>query len=206
LGRKGRGKFKTEVLEGIPTARLPYVHSAVFGDRFYLFYTPSGGTVNNFAFVLDLLTGTIAREAYGSGKGVVTTFQFEGAFVGCLSDGTAIRFEASPTGSVSDCSVLTREINAAVDTWMAGRQYVYCSDSASTPNVVWNNFPEGQTVTSAISLDAAGTEVRTNRASALGKGIRGKSVQLGISGTILGGTEIYQWQVETEDRVTGADV
>jgi hypothetical protein len=194
------------ILEGIPAARIPFVNSAVFNDRFYLFYTQEGRTVNDYSFVLDLMTGTIAREFYGDGKGVVTTFQFEGNFIGCLSDGTAIEFEASPTGSVSGCSVLTREINAMNDTWMAGRQVVYCSDSASTPNAVWNNYPEGDNVTSAIDLNADGSNVRTNRYTALGKGIRGKSVQLGLSGTILGGTKIYQWQVETEDRVSGADV
>lgn len=203
---RNRSMDVKNILEGIPAARVPFVNAAVFGERYYLFYTQSGRTVNDYAFVLDLLTGSIAREFYGDGKGVVTTFQFDGSFIGCLSDGTAIKFEATPTGSVTGCSILTREINAMNDTWMAGRQVVYCSDSASTPNAVWNNFPEGQTVTSAISLDAAGTEVRTNRYTALGKGIRGKSVQLGLSGTILGGTQIYQWQVETEDRVSGADV
>lgn len=203
---RARSMDVKNVLEGIPTARLPFVNSAVFGERFYLFYTPPSGTINNYAFVLDLMTGTIAREYYGATKGVVTTFQFEGAFVGCLSDGTAHQFEASPTGSVEGCSVLSREITAAFDTWSAGRQVFYASDSASTPNAVWNNYPDGQTVTSAIDLNAAGSDVRTNRYTALGKGIRGKSVQLGISGTILGGTEIYQWQVETEDRVSGADV
>lgn len=194
------------ILEGIPTARLPYVNAAVFGERYYLFYTQEGRSVNDYAFVLDLLSGTLQREFYGNGKGVVTTFQFEGNFVGCLSDGTAIKFEATPTGSVPGCSVLTREVNAMVDTWSAGRQIVYCSDSSSTPNAVWNNYPEGQTVTSPINLDSAGTEVRTERYTALGKGIRGKSVQLGLSGTFIGGTEIYSWQVETEDRVSGADV
>lgn len=203
---RARSMDVKNVLEGIPAARLPFVVGTVFGERFYLFYTPSGGTINNYAFVLDLMMGTIAREYYGATKGVVTTFQFEGAFVGCLSDGTAFEFEASATGSVDGCSVLSREITAAFDTWSAARQVIYCSDSASSPNAVWNNYPDGQTVTSVIDLNAAGSDVRTNRYTALGKGIRGKSVQLGISGTILGGTEIYSWQVETEDRVSGADV
>ena len=203
---RNRSMDVKNILEEIPAARVPFVVGATFGDRYYLFYTPSGGTINNYAFVLDLLTGTIAREFYGNTKGVVTTFQFEGNFIGCLSDGTAFRFEADPTGSVAGCSVLSREINAAFDTWMAGRQVVYCSDSASTPNAVWNNYPDGQTVTSVLDLNAAGSDVRTNRYTALGKGIRGKSVQLGISGTIVGGTDIYSWQVETEDRVSGADV
>lgn len=203
---RNRSMDVKNILEGIPTARVPFVNAAVFGERYYLFYTQSGRTVNDYSFVLDLMTGTIAREFYGNGKGVVTTFQFEGAFVGCISDGTAIQFEASPTGSVAGCSVLTREITAQFDTWMAGRQVFYTSDSASTPDAVWNNYPAGDTVTSSISLDSDASDVRTNRYTALGKGIRGKSVQLGLSGTMIGGTQIYSWQVETEDRVSGADV
>jgi len=194
------------ILDGIDTARLPYVNSAVFNDRFYMFYTQEGQTVNNTAFVYDLTNGSIVRETYGTVRGVLCTFEFEGHFIGCLSDGTAIEFESGVTGTVGSCSIVTRELTSFQETWMANRQIVYTSDSDSTPVMSWINYPAGDTVTSNLDIESDAGNVRTTRKTALGVGARGKSIQFSMTGTLKSGTEIFSWQVETEDRVSQSDV
>lgn len=193
------------VLEGITSARLPYVNSAVLNDRFYLFYTQSGQSVNNTAFVIDLMNGSIVRETYGTDRGVVCTFMFEGNLIACLADGTAFEVEGGGSGTVGSCSLVSRELTSTEATWAAERQHVYSNDNESTPTMSWINYPAGDTVTATLDLDPATGNVRADRYTALGKGARGKSIQFSITGTLDSGTEIYDWQVETSDRVSQAD-
>jgi hypothetical protein len=194
------------ILEGIPSTRISYVNSAVFNDRLYMFYTPSGVTVNNSAFVIDLTNGSLVRDYYGATKGVVTTFMFEGAFVACHSDGTMAQLESDTAASVTSCSLVSREIVAFEDTWLADRQRFFTSDATMTPTAAWYAYPSGSSVTDSISFNSAGTDVRTDRFTGLSKGIRGKSIQFGLSGAMVSSTQIYAWQVETENRVSAGDV
>jgi hypothetical protein len=45
-----------DVLYAIPASRIPYIESAIYRDRLYVGYTPSGGTKNTNALVFDART------------------------------------------------------------------------------------------------------------------------------------------------------
>ena len=196
-----------DILDGIPSAYISKACSGVFDDFYYLFYTPSGQTVNNRAIVIDLISGSLSRFSFSLG---VTSVVVNGSrLLGFMSDGTILNI-ASGSSTVSGVSIATREYKADQrmgSYWSGKRQRIFVDDDPNTITASWTAYPSGSSVTdAALSENSAGSDVRTDRYTAINKAIRGKTIKFGLSGTMNAGTRLYEWQVEAEGRSSGADV
>ncbi len=205
-GLETRSHDVKDVLDGIPSPTLPATYGiskawgAVYDDRYHLFYCKSGDTSNKYSFVIDLISGTLVQDSYATG--IVCTFQFGGKLIGVKSDGTGTQLE-SGTSDVT-VNVLSREIVTDGDSWLMERQRIYAdSNAGKSLTMSWTGFPIGAApITSSIPLDPVASSVRIDVSTALGKGISGRSIQAGFTGAIPGGKKIYEWEFETENRVS----
>lgn len=194
----GQSLAVKNILEGISTSNVSKVVGTVYDDRFYLFYTPSGQASNNSAFVFDMLSSTLTRDTLE--YGVVATVVFDSKFLAFMSNHTVRRLEVGNANV--NIALQSREIGTDGESWQAGRQRVYCDDTNSTVTMSWTSFRNGATLTDSIDTNADGTDVRTDRLTSLGKSVRGRSIQFGLTGAIPGGTKLYHWSVEQEDRIS----
>lgn len=188
-----------DILDGISSSRIGKAVGATYDDRYYLFYSPSGSSINKHAFVFDLLSGTLTKDDYDL-LGIVAAVNFQSKLLAFMSDGTIRQLEAG-TSNVT-INISSREIGTDGDSWQAGRQRIYCDDTNSSMIMKWSGFKSGQVATDTISTNADGADVRTDRLTALGKSLRARSVQFAMTGAVPGGSKIYHWSVEQEDRVT----
>ena len=196
---EGRSQDVKDILDGIPVASIGKAWGAVYNDRYHLFYTKSGDTTNKVSFVVDLLSGTLVQDSYSTG--VVCSFMFGGKLILVKSDGTATQLEAG-TSDVT-VSVTSRELVTDGDSWLMDRQRIYADANVGKSFAMsWTGYPQGNSVSSSVPLDPVLGSVRIDVVSPLGKGISGRSIQAGFSGAIPGGKRIYEWEFETEARVS----
>ena len=197
-----------DVLDGIPappsmTYGVSKAVGAFYDDRYHVFYCANGDTTNKTAFVVDLISGTLVQDTYS--VGIVCTFSIAGKLVLVKTDGTATQLESG----ISDVtiSVKTRELVTDGDSWLMERQRVY-SDCAAGKNLTmtWTGYPLGNSMMSVIPLDSVSGSVRVDVLSKLGIGLVGRSIQAGLAGTVPGGMRLYEWEFETEARVSQGTV
>jgi hypothetical protein len=194
-----------DILDGISTANGKLACSAVFDDRYYMFYAPSGQSVNNAAIVVDLISGTLTRDTYT--VGVASAIVNGSRLLAFMSDGTMRQLESSTPATVTGVSVVSRELGTANDSWMAGRQRIYSDGAAATTaTLTWTPYKVGAAgaKTTTMSLAPSAGETRTDTLCALGTGVKGRSIQMEFSGNMPSGTKFYAWQVEADGRVQEA--
>ena len=209
-GLESRSYDVKDILDGIPSPTIPTTYGitktwgAVFDDRYHLFYCKNGDTTNKYSFVVDLISGTLVQDSYSTG--IVCTFQMGSKLIGVKSDGTASQLEAG--ASDVTISVTSREIVTDGDSWLMERQRIYAeSNTGKSLTMSWTSFPTGAApITSSVPLDPVASSVRIDVSTVLGKGISGRSIQAGFSGAIPGGKRIFEWEFETEDRVSRGTV
>jgi hypothetical protein len=202
-GLESRSHDVKDILDTIPTSAITKAWGAIYDDRYHLFYTKSGDTTNKYSFVVDLISGSVVQDSYGTGT--VCTFLFGGKLIGVRSDGTGTQIEAG-TSDVT-ISVTSREIVTNGDSWLMERQRIY-ADSAATKSLSlsWTGYPIGNQVTSSLPLDPVGGSVRVDVSTPLGKGMSGRSILASFTGTVPSGKRIYEWEFETESRVSRGTV
>ena len=208
-GLESRSHDVKDILDGIPaptsptTSGITKAWGAVYDDRYHVFYCKNGDTTNKYSFVVDLISGTLVQDSYITG--IVCTFTFGGKLIAVKADGTASQLEVG-TGDVT-VSVTSREIVTDGDSWLMERQRIYAeSNTGKSLTMSWTGFPVGGSISSSIPLDPVAGSVRIDVSTLLGKGMTGRSIQAGFTGAIPGGKRIFEWEFETEGRVSRGTV
>lgn len=202
-------------LAGIPAARRAYVGGAVFGENYYLTFTPTGETTNTRILVWDDESGQWVVDAPPvATEGLIAWF-----------DGTNIKKRLIAFGSASsnlnayeyDLSTQTQDLGTTNITcaitlpaihfddgkgFAVGRIGVTCDDVASgTGTVVVTYMPTGSTSTRSISLDGSGNQiVRYDGTPTLSGAGNGVGAQVRLSLGLTAGKRVYKIVGEIEPR------
>lgn len=204
-----------DLLAAIPTARRDNVTSAVFGDRYYIFFSESGGTTNTIGLVYESIAGTWVKDVppktieglmswnNGTGKRLIA-FALDSTTLKAYEYDLDSQSQDLGTTNIT-ATLTTREITTPdSEKWFVFlRNGILCDDITSgTASYTRSYKPIGASGTSSTSVDvSSGKALRYDGEQSItggdGNGYTGW-MSLSIAGTA--GATIYEWFTEVAER------
>lgn len=195
--------------------------SAFFKDRYYLAFTPNGGSIRSRVMVYDeradkftshLYPFEIEQFVYADTRGTFTP-NYKRMLLAFTPTGACYELESSSqttdAGTAIPVTLKPREIHFdAWKTFTLGRVGIVCDDAAASTLTVARAFKPSGSASSAVSLDVTSggvyrwdKDTYNNPAGGIGM-----ACQITLSGNVVGGTTFYSIVTEVEESAEDADV
>jgi hypothetical protein len=202
-------------IKQVPSARVTAMTGICAYDRYYLAYTPSGGSTNTKILVWDETTGCFVQDTASPDCAGMASFG--------ISNGPYIYFPSSFTGyyvaedNTSNSTVAvhltSREVSAGMwdsKAWIR-TGIIVDKQSGQTVSITKTTKPDNATDSSTIpvgnsSVTTGGQAYRWDTRSGAVPGISGVSCQWDLTVSMTGGTRIYSIVAEQIESTPGADV
>lgn len=206
-------------LAGIPAAYRKYATGAVWDEKYYLGYAPSGATTNTAILVWDdedrqwvidaPITAAQGLASWFDGTNLKKRLLLFGPRSGTATTLDVFEYDLSTqtqdlgTTNIT-CAVTFPEIHAEDGkAIMANRVGVTCDDVTGATGTITRTYkPDGSTGTTSLDLDATGNQIvryDANQTIAGGAG-NGVSAKVAISLPLTAGKKVYKIVAEIEPR------
>ena len=200
----------------IPSASLPWVTGLTTFDRYYLFYTPSGGTTNTRALVFDETIGVFVEDTFSFGVQGACVAKVNGTQILLQgSDGHIYVHENANSTAAHFVNLVTREISDGMwNPLFFGRiGVVIDAQSGQSMSLTKTLKPTGATDSSTIDLHTLPVNASAapqmwrwdSRATSTQPGLSGVASIASLSLTMTPGTRIYAITQEVQKAIAGAD-
>jgi hypothetical protein len=195
----------------IPQAQLKWVRGLATYDRYYLFYSPSGGTSQTLALVLEETLQAFVRDSLSVGAQGACAADLSAGRTLLLAgaDGAVYTHEDVTSGANVSVQVTTREVSAQMwNPQFFGRvglvMDVQAGQTCSVTVAVKPNQVDSSTLD--LSTSATGQVWRwASRATSTQPGLHGVSGQVNLQMSMGAGTHLYGLAIETTTSLPGPD-
>jgi hypothetical protein len=199
-----------DITRSIPASRLPFVTSGIYQDRYYMGYTPSGGSENTRALVWDeYVAGYMQDTATSEVAFAVATLSGVVLLLAQGSDGKIYSHEDPASSTAVTVAIQFPELHVRMwDSMFYGRFGVVLDKQGSGSATITKTMrPDGTVDTSAIALSTGTSTVwRWDNRSGAPPGASGVSCLVQYSAPMTPASRIYGAVIERTPGGSGADV
>jgi len=195
--------------KGIPITRLPWVSSAIYGDRYYMAITPPAGADNTRILIWDeYITGFLEDTVTSEVSLATGILGGNRLLLGQGSDGKVYNHEDPTSVTVVPAALTFPEIHSQMwaSRFFGSFGMVADVQAGVTANIAKTCKPNQTDATTIDMASAAVNQVwRWDNRSGYPGGQRGVSCQIALTLNMTPGTKIYSMVLETQGAAPGPD-